>query len=124
MCVRISMSAILKAIAWLLPIGAPNACALLGVADGLVDAGLRQPDRERGDRDAALVEDRQEVGVAAAALAQQVARSGTRQSSKDSSRVSEACQPTFEYFGATVRPARGIGTRIEEISLRPSSPRR
>ena len=33
--------------------------------------------------------------------------------------MSEACQPTFEYDLATVKPGRGTGTRIEEISFLP-----
>ena len=39
---------------------------------------------------------------------------------KDSSRVSEAFQPTFEYGGATVKPGVPEGTMIAEISLPPS----
>jgi hypothetical protein len=57
---------------------------LVHVAQALVDAALGQPDRQGGDRDPPLVEDAQELGVAPATLAEQV-RSGTRQSSKDSS---------------------------------------
>jgi len=34
--------------------------------------------------------------------------------------VSEHCQPTLEYFGATVNPGVPLGTMIVEISLRPS----
>ena len=40
----------------------------------------------------------------------------------DSSWVSDAFQPTFEYFGATVSPGVPDGTTIAEISLRPSAP--
>src|SRR5207244_13586597 len=46
---------------------------------------------------------------------------GTRQSANDSSRVSEACQPTFEYFFDAEKPGLGTGTMIEEISFRPRS---
>src|SRR5581483_6349470 len=45
---------------------------------------------------------------------------GTRQSSKDSSRVSDAFQPTLEYLVDTENPDVPEGTRIAEISLRPS----
>ena len=54
---RISMSAIMNWMAWLRPIGWPNASSLARVLDRLVDAALRQPGRQRGDRDPALVED-------------------------------------------------------------------
>ena len=37
------------------------------------------------------------------------------------SRVSEACQPTFEYRFEAEKPGVGTGTRIEEISLRPTA---
>ena len=69
--------------------------ALLRVVDRLLEASLRRAGRERGDRDAALVEDVQEVGEAAAALAEQVGGSGTRASWNVSGCVSEACQPTL-----------------------------
>ena len=42
------------------------------VLDALVDASLRGAGGQRGDRDAALVEDAQEVGVAAAAFTEQI----------------------------------------------------
>ena len=48
--------------------------AFLRVAHRLVDAGLREADGERADRDAALVEGGQELRVAAAALAEHVGR--------------------------------------------------
>ncbi len=41
---------------------------------------------------------------------------GTRQSVNDSSRVSEADQPTLEYFLETVNPGVPDGTRIVVIS--------
>src|SRR4029079_18647150 len=46
---------------------------------------------------------------------------GTRQSAKDSSRVSEAFQPTLEYFFDAVKPGVPAGTMIEEISFLPSA---
>src|SRR5581483_1241048 len=46
----------------------------LRVPQRLVHAALGQPGGQRGDRDAALVEYRQELGVAAAALADEVLR--------------------------------------------------
>ena len=46
---------------------------------------------------------------------------GTRTSENDSSRVSEAFQPTLEYFFDTVRPGVPAGTMIVEMLLPPSS---
>src|ERR1700738_3152333 len=46
----------------------------LGVLHALVDAALCRTDRQRRDGDPALVEDAQEVGVAAAAFTEQVLR--------------------------------------------------
>ena len=89
-----------------------------GVCHRLVDASLRQADRQGRDRDAALVEDREELRVAAAALPNRFAR-GTRQSTNDSSRVSDALHPTLEYFLATVKPGVSTGTKMAEISFRP-----
>jgi hypothetical protein len=47
--------------------------------------------------------------------------SGTRQPVKDSSWVSDAFQPTLEYFFDTVKPGVPAGTMMAEISFRPSS---
>ena len=66
------MSAILNWIAWLDADRPAERLPLLRVLHRLVDAALRQPDAERRDRDAPLVEDRQELRVAAAPLAEQV----------------------------------------------------
>ena len=55
-----------------MPIGRAERLALLGVLHALVDAALGDAGGDGGDGDAALVQDRQEVGVAAAALAEQV----------------------------------------------------
>ena len=82
-------------IAWLVPIGRAERLALVGVVDRLVHAALRQPGGQRGDRDPALVEDRQELRVAAAALPHQVAGGHPDVHRSDSSWVSEASQPTF-----------------------------
>ena len=73
---------------------AAEGVALLGVGDGVVEAGLGQPDGQGGDGDAPVVEDRQEVAEAGAAVAEQV-RSGTRQPSRLMPWVSEACQPSL-----------------------------
>src|SRR5579862_1511824 len=48
---------------------APERLALAEVANAFIDAALRQADRERGDRDPALVEDGQELCVAASFFA-------------------------------------------------------
>ncbi len=68
------MSAILNWIAWYAPMVRPNAARSLAYLTRLVHARLRQPGAQRRDRDPALVQDGQEVGVAAAALAEQVRR--------------------------------------------------
>ena len=87
-------SAIFAWIAWNLEIGWPNASPLLRVGDRLVERALGEADAHRRDADAAAVEDVEELLEAVAAPAEQV-RSGTRQSSKVSGRVSEAFQPIF-----------------------------
>ena len=46
--------------------------AALGVRDSVLEAGLHDADRERRDRDAAVVEDREEVAEPAAPLAEEV----------------------------------------------------
>jgi hypothetical protein len=48
---------------------------------------------------------------------------GTRTSSKNSSRVSDADQPTLEYFLDTRRPGVPAGMMIAEISRRPATSR-
>ncbi len=79
------MRAILNAIGLIGADRRTERLALLGVLHTFVDAALRGADRQRGDGDAALVEDAQEVGVAAAALTEQVLRRapGRRRSSAD-----------------------------------------
>ena len=54
--------------------GAAERLALPGVPDALVHAALRQPGGQRRDRYPALGQDPQELGVAAAPLAEQVLR--------------------------------------------------
>ena len=78
---------------------------LAGVAQAFVHAALGQADRERRDRDPALVQDLQELGVTAAARAEQVDPREPGTTLNDSSLVSEAHQPTLEYSGPTVSPA-------------------
>ena len=59
-------------IAWCSPSAAAERLALPGVPDALVHAALGQPGGQRRDRHPALVQDLQELGVAPAALAEQV----------------------------------------------------
>ena len=86
------------------PIGTPKVCRSQRVLDAQVEAGLDAADREGRDRDPAVVESGQELGEAAAALTEQVAR-GHRQSWKVSGWVSEACQPSLSYAGSTMNPS-------------------
>ena len=58
---------------WRVESGSPKTVRFLRVVDGRLEAALRGAGRQRGDRDAALVEDVQEVREPAAALAEQVA---------------------------------------------------
>ena len=79
-------------IAWNFAIGRPNALRSLAYCSDCSKRALRQAEAQRGDRDAAAVEDLQELLQAGAARAEQ--RLGpTRQPWNDSARVSEACQP-------------------------------
>ena len=57
---------------------AAEGLAIAGVRHRHVEAGLDAADRERGDRDPAVVEGGEELGVAAAALAEQVAGGDAR----------------------------------------------
>jgi hypothetical protein len=92
----------------------PKACRCRAYKSDFVDAALRQPVASAGDRDPALVEDRQELGEPRPRSPSRFARR-TRTSSKDSSCVSEAHQPTFEYPVGRSTPA-SDGTRIVESS--------
>ena len=112
------MSASLNWIAWNFEIGLAELVPLLGVLEGLVVGAHRQADRERRDRDAAAVEDRQEILEPLAPLAEQVLL-GDLASAKASSRVSDARQPILRYFFERVKPGVSCGTMIVEISLRP-----
>ena len=66
------MSAQRNATAWFDPIGRPNVWRCVGVGHRVVDAALDHADGERGDGDASVVEDLEELCEAAAALAEQV----------------------------------------------------
>ena len=59
--ISVAMSASLAWIAWNLEIGWPNARALLGVGERLVERALRQADAHRRDADAPDVEHVQEL---------------------------------------------------------------
>ena len=75
--------------------------ALLRVRVREVVGALREPDAHRGDRDAAAVEDLEELVEAARRAAPSRFPSGTAQSSNESSRVSDARQPSF-FIGAEI----------------------
>ncbi|BFO21745.1 hypothetical protein SHKM778_81330 [Streptomyces sp. KM77-8] len=96
---------------------------LLRVLHRLVHTALREARAQRRYGDPALVQDAQELRVAAPRLPSRLA-AGTRTSWKDSSLVSDAFQPTFEYGAATVNPGVPDGTMIAEISGLPSGPGR
>ena len=100
------------------PDRAAEGVARAGVLHRHVEARLRQPDRERGDRDPTVVEDAQKRLEAFAARPSNCS-SGTRQPSKTSSCVSEACQPIFRYAGITVNPGVPASTTTFEISFGP-----
>ena len=89
----------------------------------LVDAALGGPDRERGDRDAALVEDLQEAGVATAPLD----RAGSPRARGRRRRTAGGCRRRSSRpcctAGSTVNPAIRHGTRIAVISFLPPSRR-
>ena len=65
-------SATWKATPWLAPIGRPKAWRSCAYRVQCSRQAWMQPDRERGDRDAALVEDLEELREPAAPLAEQV----------------------------------------------------
>ena len=119
-----SRSEIWKATPCLRPIGHAEGLPLAGVLQAGVEAGLDAADRQRGDRDAAVVEGGQELRVAAAPLAEQVAPRGRGTSSKLSGWVSEACQPSLSYAGSAVKPGVPLGTMIAEISGSSAGPSR
>src|SRR3954463_587338 len=106
-------------IAWLRPIGCPNASrsrayftdsSTQPCASPTDSADIAIRHSSRIDRTCAEPRPRSPTRFS----------SGTRQSLNDSSRVSEAFQPTFEYRCPTVNPGVPDGTRIDEISLPPS----
>src|SRR6476660_4551303 len=107
------MSAILNEIAWLAPIGRPNATRSLAYftdsstqpwASPTPRAAIAMRPSSRIDRNWAYPRPRSPTRFAAR----------TRQSANDSSRVSEAFQPTFEYFFDAVNPGVPAGTMIDE----------
>ena len=81
--------------------GATERLALLGVLDRLVDAALGGTDAQRGDGDAAFVEDAQEVRVAAAALTEQILFGDTNIGERE--RMGVGCVPT-DFVSTPVRP--------------------
>ena len=75
--------------------------ALLRVGEREVVGALREADAHRGDRDPAAVEDLQELLEALAALRRAGSPPARRTSSNESSRVSEARQPSLS-IGAEI----------------------
>src|SRR3712207_6225806 len=113
------MSAIMNWIAWLRPIGPPNAsrCAAYFTdsstqpwASPTASAEIAIRPSPRMERNCAYPRPRSPTRFSA----------GTRQSLNESSRVSEAFQPTFEYRLPTLNPGVPDGMAIAEISLPPS----
>src|SRR5215472_9898214 len=112
---RVSMSAILNCSAWNLPMGPPKAFLSRTYATDSSTQPWASP------VDSAATATRPSSSAArnwAYPRPRSPSRfaSGTRQPSNDSSCVSDAAQPTLEYFFATVRPGVPDGTRIVEIS--------
>src|SRR6516162_5768433 len=114
------MSATLNCSAWNLPISPPNASRSLiyrsdsstqPCASPTDSAAIATRPSSSVRRNCAYPRPRSPSRFAA----------GTRHPEKESSRVSEAHQPTFEYFAETVNPGVPDGTRIVEISGLPSS---
>ena len=91
------MSASLHWMAWNFEIGWPNARALLGVGERLVERALREPDAHRRHADAPDVEDVQELLEARAARAEQVLLRHAAVGRSVSGRVSDAFQPILRY---------------------------
>ena len=109
------MSAILNCSAWNLPMGPPKAFLSRTYATDSSTHPCASP------VDSAATATRPSSSVArnwAYPRPRSPSRfaSGTRHPSNDSSCVSDADQPTLEYFLATVRPGVPDGTRIVEIS--------
>ena len=75
--------------------------ALLRVRVGEVVGALREADAHRGDRDPAAVEDLEELLEALRRAARAGSPRGRRTSLNESSRVSEALQPSF-FIGAEI----------------------
>ena len=84
----------------------------------MLETRLYDTDRERGDRDASVVEDREELREPAPRSPRRLA-SGTRHPLNERPCVSDVCQPILRYGGITVRPGVPAGTMIAEISPGP-----
>ena len=97
---------------------------LVRVPQRLVHAALRQPDAEGGDGDAALVQDREELRVAPAALAEQVLGGDPAVGEGELTGVGGVPAHLGVLLRRGEAPAYRHGTMIVEISLRPpcSSP--
>ncbi len=88
-------SAIWNATPCLLPIGTPNAVALVGVRHRLLEHRLDAPDGQGSDRDPPVVERGQELGETPASLAKQVVGGDAAAGERQWPCVSEACQPSL-----------------------------
>src|SRR5689334_23689974 len=113
------MSAIMNWTAWLSPIGRPNAMRCFAYD---TDSST-QPWARPTESAAIAIRPSSRIRRNWAKPRPRVPSrfsAGTRTSSKDSSWVSEAHQPTFEYDGWTVKPGVPDGTMIAEISFEPS----
>ena len=89
---------------------------LAGIPDALLEARLREPDRDRGDRDATVVEDGEELTEAVAFGAERVRHRHPAVGRSVNGWVSDACHPIFRYEGSTVNPGVPAGTMIAVIS--------
>ena len=89
------MSASWNWIAWNVAIGLPNCCRSRRVGGGEVVGALREADAHRRDRDAAAVEDLQELPEALRRAGRAGSPRAPRSRWNESSRVSEARQPSF-----------------------------
>ncbi len=108
------MSAILKAMDWLWPIGLPKAVrSRLYLTDSSTQPWLRPvASAEMAMRPSSRI--RRNCAYPRPGPPTRFS-AGTRTSSKNNSWVSEAFHPTLEYFGATVKPGVPLGTMIALI---------
>ena len=114
------MSAQRKATAWLDPIGRPNVVPLAGVSDRVVDTASEHPDAERGDGDPPVVEDLEELGDPAPALAEQMVLGHSALDERQSVRVGSV-PAHLAVRRLHLQPVVPAGTRIVEISPGPVS---